>query len=101
MSKVQNPEELAQELSASLTRCVPGSCAGGYGSCAGGYVAWVGEICESPWGCYMPCRAGYTPAYSCVHMETSWAGGWEEGRKTRLAMDVSPSLSTPVPGLWA
>lgn len=30
MGKVQDPEELAQELSASLTRAVPGSWTGGY-----------------------------------------------------------------------
>ncbi|XP_060271359.1 harmonin-binding protein USHBP1 isoform X3 [Ovis aries] len=31
VSKVQHPEELTQGLSASLTRCVPGYCAGGSG----------------------------------------------------------------------
>lgn len=70
---MQDSEELAQELAASLARCV---CAWvpGWGMCGLGGAfgrAHGGAVCM--------------PVYSCVHMETTpWAGRWEAGRKTGL-----------------
>lgn len=92
MSKVQDPEELTQELSASLTRCVPGYYAG---VC----VAWVGVICESPLGCCVQWRGLGVPLYSHGNILGRWVG--VQGTQTGVAMSVSSSLPTLVPGLWA
>lgn len=77
MSKVQHPEELTQELSASLTRCVPGYCAG---VC----VAWVGVICESPLGCCVQWRTGCTAVFTWKHL--GQMGGSGEGRQEGLCL---------------
>ena len=105
MSKVQDPEELAQELSASLTRCVPGYCAGmcvawvlcwgvcGLGTVLGcvwpGYcarvcVAWVGVICESPRGCCVQWRTGCTVVFTRKHLGQVGRSG--EGRQEWLCL---------------
>ncbi|XP_045408872.1 Usher syndrome type-1C protein-binding protein 1 isoform X2 [Lemur catta] len=81
VGRVWDPEKLAQELAASLTRCVPGSCAGG------------GEPTREPMG--MLCVAEtkvYTCVQVCSHGNTvgRWVGG---GQGDRIACGCEAPLS--------
>lgn len=93
VGQVQDPEELAQELSASRARCVPGSWVGGQLAGGGGG------------GSYVSARGGvvYSSGILGVHLCTcgNTVGRWVGRRKTGLAVAVSPSLFTPAPGPWA
>ena len=92
MSKVQDPEELAQELSASLTRCVPGSCAG---VC----VAWVRVICESPLGCCVQWRTGRTIVFTRKHLGQVGGSAGNADRSGYVCEFLSPHPCTRALGL--
>lgn len=87
VGKVQGPETLAQELAASLNRCVSRPWAGGWMGGAGG-------IRENPWGHCVQWRVGCTSVYRCVHMALREVGRIGYGHKL-----LSPHPCTRALGL--
>lgn len=102
MGQVQDPEELAQELSASLVRCVPGS--------------WAGDGWPERWWWFLCERLGgggagevvYSSGILGVHLCTGvlprkhcgQVGGQKEDRIGSGCEPISPHSCTRALGLW-